>query len=123
VVDDNADAANTLADMLRLEGHEAAVVYDAREVVAKIEQCSPRVLLLDIGLPGMDGYEVARQVRALPHSRQPRLVALTGYGQPEDRSRALQAGFDEHVVKPVDVDALLGKIAALAAEPGANLEW
>jgi PAS domain S-box-containing protein len=111
VVDDNGDAADTLSFILTGEGHAAKSVHSAHQVLDGVREFRPHFVLLDIGLPGMDGYEVARRIRQLPESEQPRLIALTGYGQPEDRARALEAGFDEHFVKPVDVDRLLAELA------------
>ena len=102
VVDDNHDAAESLAMLLSLDGHEVEAVFTPQQALARAEQFRPDVMLLDIGLPGIDGYEVARRVRAMPHGSAIRLIALTGYGQTEDRRRALAAGFDDHLVKPVE---------------------
>jgi signal transduction histidine kinase/ActR/RegA family two-component response regulator len=118
VVDDNVDAADTLAAMLQGEGHEATAVHSAHEVLSRVRSERPDFVLLDIGLPSMDGYEVAGLIRSLPADQQPRIVALTGYGQPQDRARALEAGFDEHFVKPVDIEALLHRLAEL---PGPDI--
>jgi signal transduction histidine kinase len=104
VVDDNEDAATSLAELLRLDGHEALAVYSARAALAAVADFKPDVMLLDIGLPEMDGYEVARRVRAA--GSRVRLVALTGYGQTEDMQRTFAAGFDAHFVKPLDLLAL-----------------
>ena len=106
VVDDNRDAANTLQMLLQFEGHTVEVVYDSERVADRVAAFAPQVVLLDIGLPITDGYEVARRLRLSPAGEGLRLVALTGYGQPEDRARALASGFDDHLVKPVDVPAL-----------------
>lgn len=114
VVDDNADAAVTLSMMLNLDGHESITAYTARDALQKAESFQPSVILLDIGLPGMDGYEIARRIRALPAGASIRLVALTGYGQPEDRARALHEGFDAHLVKPM-IPTELRKIIATAS--------
>jgi signal transduction histidine kinase len=112
VVDDNADAARSLAQLLRTEGYEAVVAFDAEEALrAWREAASFDVCVLDIGLPDMTGHELARRILATAQHR-PLLVALTGYGQPEDRDESLQAGFDHHLVKPVDLDALLDLVAA-----------
>jgi PAS domain S-box-containing protein len=106
LVDDNVDAAESLAMLLRLWGHEVTVAHDGPAAVqAAAGQC-PEVALLDIGLPGMDGYELARQLRAQPALDQTVLVALTGWGQEEDRRRSQEAGFNYHLVKPVDLSAL-----------------
>ncbi|HXG09974.1 MAG TPA: ATP-binding protein, partial [Gemmataceae bacterium] len=105
VVDDNRDGADSLAMLLRFWKHQVAVVYDGPSALESVQTEQPDVVLLDIGLPGMDGYEVARHLRQqLEH--QPVLVALTGYGQDEDRRRSREAGFDYHLTKPVDPDAL-----------------
>jgi signal transduction histidine kinase/DNA-binding response OmpR family regulator len=106
IVDDNEDAANCLAELLRIEGHETRVAYNGPEALACVNEFSPELVLLDIGLPAMDGYQVAYQLRARPELKDLRLVALTGYGQSEDRERTRAAGFDEHLVKPVDLVAL-----------------
>jgi PAS domain S-box-containing protein len=99
VVDDNEDAAETLAEMVRVLGHEAEVAYDGRTALRRALEYRPDVVLCDIGLPGMDGYEVAHELRAA-RGRDVRLVAISGYAQPEDVTHAAQAGFDEHVAKP-----------------------
>jgi signal transduction histidine kinase len=108
VVDDNHDAAESLAMLLSLDGHEVDAVFTPQQALERAETFRPEVMLLDIGLPGMDGYEVARRLRAMSGGQKIRLIALTGYGQQEDRQRALAAGFDDHLVKPVDH----GKLAA-----------
>jgi two-component system, sensor histidine kinase len=110
VVDDNADAANTLAELLRLDGHEAQSVYSAKGALDSIGSYGPDVVLLDIGLPEMDGYQIAQRIRET--SRGIRLIALTGYGQAEDLVRTRAAGFDAHMVKPVDFDVLQRTIGA-----------
>jgi signal transduction histidine kinase len=106
VVDDNVDAATSLTMLLRLEGHTTEIALTARSGLEKFDAFKPEVVLLDIGLPEMDGYQVAREMRRRGSLQPVRLVALTGYGQTEDRERALDSGFDEHLVKPVDFDAL-----------------
>lgn len=105
IVDDNIDSANSLAMILNLCGHVAETVYGAAEALERAAAFDPEIVLLDIGLPGMDGYQVARLLRSRGSSA--RLVALTGYGQPEDLRRAEDAGFDTHLVKPVDLKRLL----------------
>ena len=102
VVDDNEDAANSLALLLQLEGHEVSTAYSASGAFSAVEHFKPEVVFIDIGLPHMDGYEVARRLRASYGAACPRLIARTGYGQPEDRARALAAGFAAHLTKPVD---------------------
>jgi len=117
IVDDNVDAANTLALVLNDGGHETEVVYSAREALTRAESFEPEVALLDIGLPEMDGYELARRLQAMPRLKATRLVALTGYGQNEDRQRSLEAGFHDHLVKPVDLSALERTLMGIAAAP------
>jgi len=102
VVDDNVDAAESTAAFLRLEGHEVKAVHDGLQALASLKVFDPHVVVLDIGLPGLDGYAVARQLRSRGDTSHVLLIALTGYGQKEDRSRAAEAGFDYHFVKPAD---------------------
>jgi PAS domain S-box-containing protein len=105
VVDDNEDAAETLAEMVRMLGHDVEVAYDGPTAVRRAGKYHPDLVLCDIGLPGMDGYEVAHELRAA-HGHDVRLVALSGYAQPEDVATAMEAGFDEHVAKPADPQRL-----------------
>jgi signal transduction histidine kinase len=102
VVDDNEDGAETLATLLGLFGHEVRIAHDGAAALAVADEYRPDVILLDIGLPGMDGYEVARRLRDRDEFRATRLIALTGWGQDADRERSRSAGFDLHLVKPVD---------------------
>ena len=102
VVDDNEDAADLLAGLLRAWGHVVEVAYDGPSALKLLEGFTPRLALLDIGLPAMDGYELARRLRAQPKLGELGLVAVTGYGQAKDREAASEAGFDAHIVKPVD---------------------
>src|SRR5262249_22961746 len=95
IVDDNADAADGLALLLNAVGHHTEVVYSAAEAISRIETVNPDVALVDIGLPDLNGYELARQLRSRPGLPRVKLVALTGYGQLEDRQRALEAGFED----------------------------
>jgi CheY-like chemotaxis protein len=106
LVEDQQDARESLRLLLHADGHDVAVARDGPEGLDKIRQWHPEVALIDIGLPGLDGYELAAAVRSDRETRHVFLVALTGYGQPEDRRRALDAGFDEHIVKPVSREAL-----------------
>jgi CheY-like chemotaxis protein len=101
VVDDNADAADTLAELVRLLGHDVQVAYDGPSAVQAARASRPDVVLCDLGLPGMDGYDVARALRA-GGGAPLRLVAVSGYAQPDDVRRAADAGFDAHVAKPPD---------------------
>jgi PAS domain S-box-containing protein len=108
IVDDNPDALETLEDILRLWGYEARAAGDGAAALAAAREWPPDVVLLDIGLPGMDGYDVAHRLReeAGPRASRLQLIAVTGYGQETDRRRATEAGFDQHLVKPVDLAAL-----------------
>ena len=123
VVDDNRDFANTLAALLETFGHEVKTVYDGRAAVATAGEYRPDAMLLDIGLPGMNGYDVAREVRRVQGLTDVTLVAFTGYGQEEDRRRVREAGFDFHLVKPVEAAELARLIDALprlAGQDGAD---
>jgi PAS domain S-box-containing protein len=114
VVDDNADAADTLALLLRLQGHDVRVAHDGPSALSQASAEPPDVALLDIGMPGMDGYELARRFRATAPLKGVLLVAVTGWGQEEDRRRTREAGFDYHLVKPVEARALEGVLAGRA---------
>jgi signal transduction histidine kinase/ActR/RegA family two-component response regulator len=116
VVDDNADSANSLSQLLALGGHETQVALSSREALDRIESFQPHVALLDIGLPELDGYQLAARLRTISCLKDIRLVALTGYGQREDRQRAFAAGFDHHLVKPVDLSALERILAGISGE-------
>jgi two-component system CheB/CheR fusion protein len=105
VVDDNEDAADTLAMLLRVRGHEVAIARDGPSAITTVAEQHPEIVLLDLGLPGMTGYDVARHLRA-SNASDLRIVAVSGYGQPEDIARAHAAGCDAHLAKPVDLDAL-----------------
>ena len=113
VVDDNRDAADSLRLLLECSGHEVAVAYSGHDGVRAAEQYPPDVVLCDIGLPGLDGYGVARKLRDNPATATARLIAVTAYGQDEDRRRSHEAGFEQHLVKPVDPDALVKLLASL----------
>jgi signal transduction histidine kinase len=106
VVDDNIDAADSLATLLRMAGHDVHVCHDGADALAAVPRFRPEVVLLDIGLPGIDGYEVARRLRRQPETQEALIVALTGYGLEEDVRRSHAAGFDHHFVKPADLAAL-----------------
>ncbi|WP_242392421.1 hybrid sensor histidine kinase/response regulator [Anaeromyxobacter oryzisoli] len=114
VVEDNPDAAQSLGDLLELFGHRVALAHDGRTGIALARELRPDVVLCDIGLPDVSGYEVARALRADPSLRGTRLVALSGYAQPEDRDRAKEAGFDAHLAKPAPLERLE---ALIAGEP------
>jgi len=111
VVEDNADARAMLRNLLESAGHEVHEAANGREGLEQALALRPDVALIDLGLPGIDGYEVARQLRAADERRNILLVAVTGYGSPDDRERSLMAGFDVHLVKPVDPDLLAGVLA------------
>ena len=117
IVEDNPDAAESLHMLLELLGHEVRVAGDGFAALDILGNEAFDVLLVDIGLPGMDGYALASHIRELPTAKPLRLVALTGYGQDEDRRRALGAGFDHHLIKPVDIDRLQAILAQPPASP------
>ena len=106
VVEDNIDSAETMQMLLAISGYDARTAYDASSGLELAREFRPQVVFCDIGLPGKDGYALARELRELPETRTAFLVALTGYGQDEDRRRASEAGFDAFQVKPVEPDAL-----------------
>ena len=106
IVDDNRDAADSLALLLGLEGHEVRVAYAGRPAIEVAHEFKPEIAILDLGLPDLSGYDVARLLRQDPALARIELIALTGWGQEEHRRRALEAGFDHHITKPVDLEAL-----------------
>jgi CheY-like chemotaxis protein len=111
VVDDLQASAETLSTLLQMEGFQVRVAHDGQEALSIAREFRPNVVLLDIGLPGMNGFEVAHGLRKQPESREALLIALTGYGEAESRTRSAQAGFDFHMVKPADVNLLLSMLA------------
>ena len=115
-MDDNPDAARSLSLLLsRMYGHDTRVAYDGPSALAATQEFRPEVILLDIGLPGMDGYDVARAIRMRDRDGTLIIIALTGWGQQEDRRQSQEAGFDHHLVKPVDpatLDQLLGQLCS-----------
>jgi CheY-like chemotaxis protein len=115
VVDDNRDAAETLALLLELTGHQTCTAHDGPAALAAGAEFVPDIVLLDIGLPRMNGYEVCRRLRELEWGRKAFVVALTGWGQAEDQRKASEAGFDRHLVKPVEEEVLL-KVLQEAAD-------
>jgi CheY-like chemotaxis protein len=119
IVDDNVDGAQGLALLLRLRGHRVLLAHDGAAAVEVARAQRPDVVVLDIGLPKLDGYAVARALRRLPGLAGVLLIAATGYGQDEDRRRSLEAGCDQHLVKPVDPEALGQLLAARALRPAA----
>jgi CheY-like chemotaxis protein len=116
VVDDSRDSAASLAMLLKLSGHDVHIAHDGFEAVEAAATLQPDVILLDIGMPRLDGYEAARRIRLQPRDKSLTLVALTGWAQAEDRRRSEDAGFDSHLVKPVDLAAL----EKLLADSGAG---
>ncbi|MCC2956497.1 PAS domain-containing protein [Massilia sp. IC2-477] len=117
VVDDNVDAAETLGLLLAAYGHEVVIEHEPLRAIERARSVAPDVCLLDIGLPGMDGRELARRLRALPETAASVLVAVTGYGQQQDREQAFEAGFQHHLVKPVDFDTLARLLDGVRAVP------
>jgi signal transduction histidine kinase len=113
LADDNRDALDSLATLLQCDGHEVHTAGDGAEALQVAEECRPDVVLLDIGMPKLDGYEVARRIRAEPWGKATVLIALTGWGQDEDRRRSREVGFDSHLVKPLDPEALATLLAKL----------
>jgi CheY-like chemotaxis protein len=112
VVDDDRDVGDSLGMLLKCIGVEASVVYGGAGAIVAITELKPHLAIIDIGMPGMDGYETARRIRALPEGKRITLVALTGWGQAGDRQRAMEAGFDQHFVKPIEVSALENLLAS-----------
>ena len=112
-MEDNEDGRVAMESMLTLEGHLVMAVAQGRQAVEAVREWHPDVALVDIGLPDIDGYEVARAIRALALPSQPKLIALSGYGQPEDQRRAYEAGFDLHLTKPVAPEFLRDVMRAL----------
>lgn len=106
VIEDNEDAADTLQEVLELDGHEVAVAYSGPEGLAKAREFRPDLVLCDIGLPGMDGYTVARLFRADNELKHAHLVAVSGYALPEDLQRAAEAGFERHIAKPPTLEKI-----------------
>jgi two-component system CheB/CheR fusion protein len=117
VIEDNADSAETLRDALAEVGHEVAIARNGTEGIASARRLGPDVVLCDVGLPGLDGYAVARALRA-DGGPAVALIALTGYASPEDRRRAIAAGFDHHLAKPADLEKLVDLLARVSARKG-----
>jgi CheY-like chemotaxis protein len=113
VIDDNKDAAESMSMLFELWGHEVICVYDGRTALETAAKYRPDAVFLDIGLPGMDGYEIAERLRDLPQSARTILVAITGYGQDDDRRRSREAGIDHHLIKPVAPETLQKLIDSL----------
>jgi CheY-like chemotaxis protein len=117
VADDSQDGADSLAFLLRAAGHEVFTAYDGRTAIQLAEEHKPDAVLLDIGMPEVSGYDVARAIRREAWGRSMRLIALTGWGQAEHRRRSLEAGFDDHLVKPVELDVLESVLQLGTASP------
>ncbi len=120
VVDDNRMSADSMAKLLELTGHEAHTAYDGLEAVAAAATFRPDVILLDIGLPKLNGYEAARKIREQPWGKNIVMVALTGWGQDEDRQKSKEAGFNGHLVKPVELTALMKLLEELHPTAGSD---
>jgi CheY-like chemotaxis protein len=112
VVDDNIDSAESMAMMLELSGHDVAIAHDGLRGIELAKEFQPDVALLDIGMPKLDGYQAARSIRQESWGKGMMLVALTGWGQQEDKRRSREAGFDAHLVKPIDFGALEELVAS-----------
>jgi two-component system, sensor histidine kinase len=115
VVDDLADAADSLAILLRILGHEVRTAYDGAAAITTAEQFQPHAVLLDIGLPKLDGYQVAQRLRQMPLLQSACLIAISGYGRDSDIEQAYRAGFDLHLLKPVSAEQLTALLAELAS--------
>jgi CheY-like chemotaxis protein len=120
VVDDNVDAASSLALLLQIAGHQASRAHDGPAALAAAEKERPDLILLDIGLPTLNGYEVCRRIRERPWGKSMLLIALTGWGQEEDRRRSREAGFDGHLVKPVEYGDLMTLLERIEKTPGSG---
>jgi CheY-like chemotaxis protein len=114
VIDDNKDAANALTRLLRLIGHEVKAVYESQQALAVCIEMNPELVLLDLGMPGVSGYDVCRSIRGRPEFSDIRVVAITGFAQEESRRSSDEAGFDEHFVKPVRLEELERMLDGLA---------
>ena len=115
VADDNRDAADSLVTLLRLCGHEASVAYNGFDALELARRTTPEIVFLDIAMPGLNGYELARRLRAQSNGTPVTLIALTGFGQDEDKRLASESGFDHHLTKPVDPAVLESLIAKMCA--------
>ena len=106
VVDDNVDSADSMAALLQMMGHETRLAHDGAEAIEAAQSFHPDVIIMDIGMPNMDGLEATRRIRKLSLAPRPTIVALTGWGQERDRRNSVAAGIDRHLVKPVDADTI-----------------
>jgi CheY-like chemotaxis protein len=115
VVDDNVDAGASMTMLLRLKGHQVFFAHDGQTALELAAREQPAIIFLDLGMPVMDGYEVARRIRSNSALADVKLIALTGWGQPDDRRRTASAGFSDHLVKPVDLTAIEALLDTLSA--------
>ena len=122
VVDDNADAAESLGMMLKLLGADVKIAFDAKSALEIIKAVAPTVVFMDIGMPHVDGCTAAKMIRSEPANNDVVLIALTGWGQEEDRRRTMEAGFNQHLVKPVDIDDIQSVLAAISCEPSNDIK-
>jgi DNA-binding response OmpR family regulator len=120
VVDDNQDSAESLTILLSLAGNETQTAFDGLEAMESAATFKPELILLDIGLPKLNGYEVARKIREQPWGKKMVLIALTGWGQEEDRCRSREAGFDHHLTKPIDLGSLKKLLTSLSMAKAAG---
>ncbi|MDB5806293.1 MAG: diguanylate cyclase [Betaproteobacteria bacterium] len=118
VVDDNVDSAATVGILLEMEGHAVVIEHTGEGAMHRAQAFAPEVCLLDIGLPDLDGYQLAVRLRVLGETAGALMIAMTGYDQPQDRELSRQAGIDHHMIKPIDLAALEDLLKAYAAEPG-----
>ena len=116
VVDDNTSGAQTLSMLLDLDGYDVSVVHCGEDAIEHVDRSRPAMILLDIGLPDMSGYDVARRIRALPHGELPFIMAVTGWGSEQDQQRAREAGCDLHMTKPVNIEHLERVLKACASQ-------
>jgi CheY-like chemotaxis protein len=116
IADDNRDAADSLGVLLEMEGYQVVVTHSGKEALEQAQKHQPSIFILDIGMPDMTGYEVARSIRQSDWGRSALLIALTGWGQNHDREKALQAGFDRHLTKPIDPAELAAVVAELVLD-------
>jgi CheY-like chemotaxis protein len=118
IIDDNRDAARTMSMLVDELGGTARTAYDASGGLEAVQEFRPDIVFLDIGMPGMDGYEACRRIRQTPSKKHVIVVAVTGWGQPQDKQRALESGFDAHLTKPVDPEAFTRLLASSAPNAG-----
>jgi CheY-like chemotaxis protein len=119
VADDNRDGADIMALLLQQYGYDVSVAHSGPDALATAARNKPEIVILDIGMPGMSGYEVAQRIRAEPWGKRTLLIALTGWGQEEDKRKAFDAGFDHHLIKPIDPDALEALMGSALRPPRA----